>query len=160
MPPFGRRHFQMCFLKWNACIPNVRINNIPALVQIMAWCWPGDKPLSEAMMITLLTHIYFTRPQRVNANHQIVCGSHMTPHYQGSSRLQCNRLNRSSPLSFVCYGLIFACVWSLSYAHLEAITAIIWDSASGVSFRSYILPLKNLRHLDILWQGTQGSASI
>ena len=23
------------------------INNIPALVQIMAWCRPGDKPLSE-----------------------------------------------------------------------------------------------------------------
>ena len=26
------------------------INNIPALVQIMAWCRPGDKPLSEPMM--------------------------------------------------------------------------------------------------------------
>ena len=25
------------------------INNIIALVQIMAWCWPGDKPLSEPM---------------------------------------------------------------------------------------------------------------
>ena len=22
------------------------INNIPALFQMMAWCWPGDKPLS------------------------------------------------------------------------------------------------------------------
>ena len=28
------------------------INNIPALVQIMAWCQPGDKPLSEPMMIS------------------------------------------------------------------------------------------------------------
>ena len=26
------------------------INNIPALVQIMAWRQPGDKPLSESMM--------------------------------------------------------------------------------------------------------------
>ena len=25
------------------------IKNIPALVQIMAWHWPGDKPLSEPM---------------------------------------------------------------------------------------------------------------
>ena len=33
------------------------INNIPALVQIMAWCWRGDKPLSEPMMVSLLTHI-------------------------------------------------------------------------------------------------------
>ena len=27
------------------------INNIPALVQIMAWHRPGDKPLSESMMV-------------------------------------------------------------------------------------------------------------
>ena len=33
------------------------INNIPALVQIMAWRWPGDKPLSELMMVNLMTHI-------------------------------------------------------------------------------------------------------
>ena len=31
--------------------PSGQINNIPALVQIMAWCWPGDKPLSEQMMV-------------------------------------------------------------------------------------------------------------
>ena len=41
------------------------INNIPALVQIMAWRRPGDKPLFEAMMISLLTHICVTRPQWV-----------------------------------------------------------------------------------------------
>ena len=38
-------------------VPRVRINNIPALVQIMAWRRPGDKPLSEPMMVSLLTHI-------------------------------------------------------------------------------------------------------
>ena len=42
------------------------INNIPALVQIMAWRQPGDKPLSEPMMVSLLTHICVTRPQWVN----------------------------------------------------------------------------------------------
>ena len=36
-------------------VPKVRINNIPALVQIMAWHQPGDKPLSEPMMVSLLT---------------------------------------------------------------------------------------------------------
>ena len=39
-------------------VPKVRINNIPALVQIMAWCRPGDKPLSEPMVVSLLTHLY------------------------------------------------------------------------------------------------------
>ena len=32
-------------------------DNTPVLVQIMAWCRPGDKPLSEPMMFSLLTHI-------------------------------------------------------------------------------------------------------
>ena len=46
-------------------VPKVRINNIPALVQIMAWHRPGDKPLSEPMMVSLPTHICVTRPQWV-----------------------------------------------------------------------------------------------
>ena len=37
-------------------VPKGLINNIPALVQIMDWCRPGDKALSEPMMISLLTH--------------------------------------------------------------------------------------------------------
>ena len=45
------------------------INNIPALVQIMAWRRPGDKPLSEPMMVNLLTHICVTRPQWINRKH-------------------------------------------------------------------------------------------
>ena len=44
------------------------INNIPALVQIMTWCRPGDKPLSEPMLFRLPTHICITQPQWVK-NH-------------------------------------------------------------------------------------------
>ena len=44
-------------------IPNGQINNFPALVQIMAWRLPGDKPLSESMITNLLTHICVPRPQ-------------------------------------------------------------------------------------------------
>ena len=47
-------------------VPKGPINNIPALVQIMAWRRPGDKPLSEPMMDSLPTHICVTRPQWVN----------------------------------------------------------------------------------------------
>ena len=46
-------------------VPRFPINNIPKLVQIMAWCLPGDKPLSEPMMTILLTKIWITRPQWV-----------------------------------------------------------------------------------------------
>ena len=38
-------------------VPKGPINHIPALCQIMAWRRPGDKPLSEPMMISLPTHI-------------------------------------------------------------------------------------------------------
>ena len=44
-------------------VPGGPINNIPALVKIMAWRRPGDKPLSEPMMDSLPTHIFVTRPQ-------------------------------------------------------------------------------------------------
>ena len=41
------------------------IDNIPALVKIMAWCRQDDKPISEPMMVSLATHIYVIQPQWV-----------------------------------------------------------------------------------------------
>ena len=67
--------FKLIFLIKNVCIstkislkfvPQVPINNIPALVQIIAWHRSGDKALSEPMMDNFLTHICVTRPQWVN----------------------------------------------------------------------------------------------
>ena len=45
------------------------INNIhiPALAKIMAWRRPGDKPLSEPMMVGLPTHICVNRSQWIKA---------------------------------------------------------------------------------------------
>ena len=66
--------FKCIFLNENAWIsikislrfvPKGPINNILALIQIMAWRRPGDKPLSEPMMVKLPTHICVTRPQWV-----------------------------------------------------------------------------------------------
>ena len=42
------------------CVPKGPINNIPALVQIMDWRRPGDKPLSEPMMVEF-TDAYMRR---------------------------------------------------------------------------------------------------
>ena len=50
-------------------VPRGPINNITALVQIMAWRRPGDKPLCEPMVICLLTHIRVARPQWVKITH-------------------------------------------------------------------------------------------
>ena len=47
-------------------VPKGLFNNIPVLVLIMVWRRPGDKPLSEPMMVRSLKHICVTRPQWVN----------------------------------------------------------------------------------------------
>ena len=51
------------------------INNMSALVQIMTWCCASDKPLPEAMMISLLMHICITQPQWDNMAITILCSS-------------------------------------------------------------------------------------
>ena len=66
MPNFGGRCIWISIDISLKFVPKGPINNIPALVQIMAWRRPGDKPLSEPMMVSLLTHICVTRPQWVN----------------------------------------------------------------------------------------------
>ena len=45
------------------------LNNIPAFIQMMAWCLSGGKPLSEPMMVSLLTHVCVTFPLWVNRLH-------------------------------------------------------------------------------------------
>ena len=74
---FADDTFKCIFLKENVrtsieislkFVPKSPINNIPALFQIMTWRRPGDKPLSEAMMVSLLTHICVARPQWVNCS--------------------------------------------------------------------------------------------
>ena len=52
-------------------ISKVPVNNIPALVRVMAWRRSGDKSLSEPMMVRLPTHICVTRPQWVNCNKDV-----------------------------------------------------------------------------------------
>ena len=48
-------------------VPKGAINNIPALVQMMAWRRSGDRPLSETMVVGLPTHICVIRSQWVKS---------------------------------------------------------------------------------------------
>ena len=82
-PRQNRRHFaddtfKCIFLNGNfwilikislKCVPKSFINTFPALVQIMAWRRPVDKPLSESMMVRSLTHLCAIRLQWVNVTH-------------------------------------------------------------------------------------------
>ena len=71
-PHFADDIFKCIFLNENVLIPikismkfvpKGPINNIPALVQIMAWRRPCAKPLSGPMMVCLLTHLCVARPK-------------------------------------------------------------------------------------------------
>ena len=65
-PPFSRRHFQIHFLEWKCRDFAQDFREVIAvLVQIMAWRRPSDTPLSEPVMVNLLTHIWVTRSQWV-----------------------------------------------------------------------------------------------
>ena len=77
----------------------VGINNIPALLQIMAWCQPSTKPLSGPMMVSLLTHICVTRPQWLELTNVDQHGKPRTansddPH-PNPSCVKCNMLVKS-----------------------------------------------------------------
>ena len=74
LPLFHSRHFEIFFFNenvWNDdsnslnFVAKVPINNIPALMQVMAWRRPGDKPISEPTMVRIMTYICVTRPQWV-----------------------------------------------------------------------------------------------
>ena len=87
-PRQNRRHFADDIFKWIFLneniwipikislkfVPQGPINNIPALVQIMAWRRPGDKPLSGPMVVRLPTHRCVTRPQWVNNLMSVIWG--------------------------------------------------------------------------------------
>ena len=62
--------------------PKGAINNIPSLVQIMAWRRSGEKSLSEPMMVSLLTHICVTRTQWVNCRFFGIDGADGAPNWR------------------------------------------------------------------------------
>ena len=56
--PFRRRHANRIFLNESVRTSiEISLKFVPNVVQIMAWHRPGDKPLSEPMMIRLPTYM-------------------------------------------------------------------------------------------------------
>ena len=79
-PPSRRRCFQMRLSAWEFSIlieislkfvQRGSIDNKPILVQIMAWRWIGDKPLSEPML-TQFTDAYMRYMGRYILFHNII----------------------------------------------------------------------------------------
>ena len=107
-------------------VPKGPIYNIPALVQIMAWRRPGDKPLFEPMIISLPTHICVTRPQWVNLSQILLVHGH------------CGRNHVSISLACTDWGkgLLQAVIWN-NFVHFGHMTYY-----STLSFNMNELSLK------------------
>ena len=110
-------------------VPKGPIYNIPALIQIMAWRRPGNKPLSEPMMDSLSLHICVTRPQWVKKNQCHAFVIHIYPpqqdvhlskilpsrrlcHFYNAKWWPSNTINQSSSRNgtdFICTGYSRAC---------------------------------------------------
>ena len=76
------------------------INNIPSLVQIMAWRRPGDKPLTELMKVILPMHTCITWPQWVISSKLKVPENGKCHLLASDIRVNCSRtsLNYSVPV--------------------------------------------------------------
>ena len=124
-------------------VPDCQINNIPALVQIMAWRRPGDKPLSEPRMECLLTHICVTRPQWVitMANMtqnmmqqwQQILWHHLMPDHQLSQFIV---LTTTVGILFNSIGPHFSIasvIWTrnTNYSHLDWLGTWLWWRQNG-----------------------------
>ena len=102
---FAADYFKYIFFNENVWIPiqialkfvSMRsISNIPAWVQIMAWRRPGDKPLSETIMVRLPTHLCVTRLRWVNASVRIVLSADSSTFPKNLGSFGCAVADRSA----------------------------------------------------------------
>ena len=122
--------FRCIFVNENVWIPikislkfvlNGSINNIPALVQIMACSRAGDKPLSKPMMVSLPTHICVSRSQWVNTRTSLaVILANIGLHWHGFPDV--NELKRPTQIS-ICRRIN----WGTSPSHLPQVALGITD---------------------------------
>ena len=99
-------------------VPKGPINNIPALVQIMASRRPCDKPLSEPMMVRLTTHICVTRPQwvnmfkRFNINHLTLCAIQIYKiNFYFWTSPPSPRIRMNMVICYILYGVMLFCIY-------------------------------------------------
>ena len=124
---------------WLEFVPKGPIKNIAALVQILAWCRPGDKPLSDAMMVSLPTHLCDTRPQwAIEGNtYKYADGdlfsSGILAYFQGSLTIQTNiNTNSQSNISHYFHSTLHIC---------NFIKALLWYLSPN-NIRLYIFTYK------------------
>ena len=138
--------FKRIFLNQNVRIPiNISLefvpkgpfNNSTALVQIMAWRRPSDKPLCETMLVSLLTHICVTRPQWVNEA-TLIGVSEKASYRTTITQQSINSMHHSSDVR---YGYIYSknsfhvCIFNLTGWYLVFKESIFYVKPSYITLR-------------------------
>ena len=124
-------------------VPKGPITNIPALVQIMDWRRPGDKPLSETMMVRSLTHICVTWPQWVNTLRPRQNGRHFADDTFKRIFLDENiRISIKISLKFVPKGPI---------NNIPALVQIMAWRRPGDKSLSETMMVRSLTHICVTW---------
>ena len=104
------------------------ISNILALLQIMAWRRPGDWPLSEPMMVSLLRNICVTRPQWVKI------GIHFLTHWGRVTHICVSDLTIISSDNGLSPGRRQAIIWTN--------TGILLIGPSGTNFSEIVIGIQ------------------
>ena len=104
-------------------VPKGQINNIPALVQIMAWHRPGHKPLSALMKVNLLIHICITQPQWVNTLRPIQNGDYIFDIYKLNFLYENCCILIQIPPKFVHWGPV---IWSMWFIKAKDTNACVF----------------------------------
>ena len=85
-------------------VPKGQIGGIPALVQMIDWRRPGDKPLSDPVMVRLPMHICVTSLQWVKAGQwwNLICGRNW-PTSETCIQLYWLQLSRGQQVALNCW---------------------------------------------------------
>ena len=141
-------------------VPKAPNNNIPALVHIMALRRPGDKPLSEPMMVSLLTHICVTRPQWVKEYKACETQDYIS---MNIIIIFCQNRTRGNSSVHVCQ----ICMQCIVLFHFLCVLILARKSKKGMIISSHPIWLSNLdpcsnkmraawngKDNTVLWHGT------
>ena len=146
-------------------VPKGPIDNNPALIQIMAWHQPGDKPLSEPVLVSLLMHICVTQPQWVKICSKIAL-LNLQLQLPGHNKLNLN-LFGIFPFSFY-HSYFNDNVWRLlqinrnifNPCNLEAICRYLLSYYCLLSQFSSPNPFCNQLALSFSWRGTHSQITL
>ena len=96
MPRQNGRHFPGGTFKWIFLNKNI-------LISIKIRCRSGDKPLSEPMIGSLVTHIWVTRPRRVKSTCNL--DGYICDYYPGAlfKSSHYNSFEYRTPVDFICW---------------------------------------------------------